>query len=335
MKVISFVIPLYNTEKYIVDCIDSILEQKEIDLSLVEIIVVDDGSTDNSLAMLERYSENKNITVIKKNNSGISLTRNLGVERAKGNYIFFLDSDDKIAPGALAKIFNILNNSNVDILFFSGAVFYDIDTKNSFKPIYGRARQTCNVIMTSSEFFIKSIKYRSFFVQPCMYVFKKQLFEGNEFIPNILHEDNPFTVGLLLNNDVNVFCINDKLYQRRIRSNSIMTSAHSIKNAAGYLYSAKYIFGKYYDYDNDGSSRELKALRFFLLKLIKCGYVISNEINSEYHKTEFEKVYNQLNPNWFEKWSFNSGSIYRKARFIKTKYYHLIGRFTSLTRFLK
>ncbi|HCI6400040.1 TPA: glycosyltransferase family 2 protein, partial [Klebsiella pneumoniae] len=92
MKVISFVIPLYNTEKYIVDCIDSILEQKEIDLSLVEIIVVDDGSTDNSLAMLERYSENKNITVIKKNNSGISLTRNLGVERAKGNYIFFLDS---------------------------------------------------------------------------------------------------------------------------------------------------------------------------------------------------------------------------------------------------
>lgn len=96
-------------------------------------------------------------------------------------------------------------------------------------PIYERARQTCNSIMSSSDFFIKSIKYRSFFVQPCMYVFKKYLFEGNEFIPNILHEDNLFTIGLLLNKDVNVFCINDKIYQRRIRSNSIMTSAHSEK----------------------------------------------------------------------------------------------------------
>ncbi|HAJ2508471.1 TPA: glycosyltransferase family 2 protein, partial [Escherichia coli] len=157
MKIVSFVIPLYNTEKYIVDCIDSILEQKAIDLTFIEIIVVDDGSTDNSLSVLEKYNENESITIIKKSNSGISLTRNLGVERAKGDYIFFLDSDDKIAPGSLAKIFNTLNKGNIDILFFAGSVFYDIDTTNSFMPIYERARQTCNSIMSSSDFFIKSI----------------------------------------------------------------------------------------------------------------------------------------------------------------------------------
>lgn len=333
MKIVSFVIPLYNTEKYIVDCIDSILEQKAIDLTFIEIIVVDDGSTDNSLSVLEKYNENESITIIKKSNSGISLTRNLGVERAKGDYIFFLDSDDKIAPCSLAKIFNILNNGNIDILFFAGSVFYDIDTTNSFMPIYERARQTCNSIMSSSDFFIKSIKYRSFFVQPCMYVFKKYLFEGNEFIPNILHEDNLFTIGLLLNKDVNVFCINDKIYQRRIRSNSIMTSAHSEKNADGYLYSVKNIYYRYYD--KAGSSSKFKALRFFILKLIKCGYVISDEINSNYHKTELAKIYNQLNPNWIERWRFNSGSVYRIARFIKVRYYYLSGRFLSLTRFLK
>lgn len=123
MKIVSFVIPLYNTEKYIVDCIDSILEQKAIDLTFIEIIVVDDGSTDNSLSVLEKYNENESITIIKKSNSGISLTRNLGVERAKGDYIFFLDSDDKIAPGSLAKIFNILNNGNIDILFLLAQCF--------------------------------------------------------------------------------------------------------------------------------------------------------------------------------------------------------------------
>ena len=66
MKIVSFVIPLYNTEKYIVDCIDSILEQKAIDLTFIEIIVVDDGSTDNSLSVLEKYNENESITIIKK-----------------------------------------------------------------------------------------------------------------------------------------------------------------------------------------------------------------------------------------------------------------------------
>ena len=94
LKLVSIIIPIYNSEKYLKKCIDSILEQKYNNL---EIILINDGSTDNSGKICDSLAiEDKRIKVIHKLNEGVSIARNKGLEMAKGEYIFFIDSDDYI-----------------------------------------------------------------------------------------------------------------------------------------------------------------------------------------------------------------------------------------------
>ena len=98
---ISFIVPVYNTEKYLYACLDSLLDQ-DLSPDEYEIICINDGSTDNSLAVLKKYeAEYKNIFVINQRNSGVCQARNAGLLKAKGEYIWFIDSDDVIEKHSL------------------------------------------------------------------------------------------------------------------------------------------------------------------------------------------------------------------------------------------
>lgn len=111
---ISIIIPIYNTEKYLSECIESVLTQS---LYNVEVICINDGSTDNSLSILKDYAEKDNrIVLINKENEGAGIARNVGIKEAKGNYIFFIDSDDCIAKNTLDVLFNIAEENNLDLL---------------------------------------------------------------------------------------------------------------------------------------------------------------------------------------------------------------------------
>lgn len=114
---LSIVIPVYNTEKYLQKCLDSIFMQN---FTNFEVICVDDGSTDNSLEILARY---KDITVIKQTNKGSGVARNLGLQQAKGEYVLFMDSDDWLVDGALEKIIHEAKNLDLDILIFGGKIY--------------------------------------------------------------------------------------------------------------------------------------------------------------------------------------------------------------------
>lgn len=97
----SIIIPVYNVEKYLNECVDSVLNQKNVDY---EIILVDDGSTDNSGQICDEYlKKHSNVSVIHKVNGGLSDARNAGLESAEGDYILFVDSDDKIEENSLSK----------------------------------------------------------------------------------------------------------------------------------------------------------------------------------------------------------------------------------------
>ena len=114
----SIIIPVYNVEKFLERCLKSICELK---LEDKEIILINDGSTDNSLEILEKYIKiyPKNIKIISQKNQGVSKARNVGIENSIGEYILFIDSDDFIEPKQTEKILNVAYEQEVDILIGS------------------------------------------------------------------------------------------------------------------------------------------------------------------------------------------------------------------------
>ena len=111
MPKLSIIIPAYNAEQYIKSCLDSILQNSKESLSKTEIIVINDGSTDNTLKILESYNHHKNIKIHTTKNQGVSAARNLGISLAKGEWVTFIDADDAISDDFIAKNIPRLNES--------------------------------------------------------------------------------------------------------------------------------------------------------------------------------------------------------------------------------
>lgn len=121
---VSVIIPVYNVEKYIEQCIESVVNQT---LEDIEIIIVNDGTKDNSMKKIEKYLLDSRIRVINKENGGLSSARNVGLKIAKGEYVSFIDSDDFIELTMLEELYN--NSEKADIVF-SDIIFYDNKTES-------------------------------------------------------------------------------------------------------------------------------------------------------------------------------------------------------------
>lgn len=116
MKKISVVIPIYNSEKHIEKCLESVLNQT---LKEIEIIVINDGSKDNSLKKIKKYEKDDRVKIISRENEGVSFTRNEGIANGVGEYVYFLDSDDYLEKNdTLEILYNKCEKENLDILVF-------------------------------------------------------------------------------------------------------------------------------------------------------------------------------------------------------------------------
>ena len=123
MDLVSVIVPVYNTEKYIGECIESILHQT---YKNIELVLVNDGSTDGSLEICERYGQiDQRIRVISKTNSGASDARNLGMCTASGQYICFVDSDDMLKSKCIEVLYNGIISDDVDAAFCNFEYCYD------------------------------------------------------------------------------------------------------------------------------------------------------------------------------------------------------------------
>jgi len=129
---LSIILPVYNVENFIADCLDSLLNQ-DLDKSSYEIICVDDGSPDNSYKVIEDYQkENKNICLIRQQNGGVSAARNNGLKEAKGKYVWYIDPDDYILPNCLGTIISAMEEYKADVCTFKYA---EVEEQSSSKDI--------------------------------------------------------------------------------------------------------------------------------------------------------------------------------------------------------
>ncbi|MGL5057186.1 MAG: glycosyltransferase family 2 protein [Fusobacteriaceae bacterium] len=114
-ELVSVIIPVYNSEKYLSKCLESIFFQS---YKNIEVILINDGSTDNSKEIYSKYLEDSRLVKVEQNNRGISQARNKGIDIAKGEYILFVDSDDWIEKDCIFKLMNIAKNNNSEIVIF-------------------------------------------------------------------------------------------------------------------------------------------------------------------------------------------------------------------------
>jgi glycosyltransferase involved in cell wall biosynthesis len=289
---LSIIIPVYNVELYIAECINSILKEIEIDL---EIIVINDGSTDNSLLIAKSIANHDDrIKIFNYKNEGLSVARNRGIKHSSNKYILFLDSDDKLDISRLKLIYKQLCLNDLDCLFFEATIFYDchyagkcIDNK------YQRPLSLVNKVMTGEFIFNQLILQQKFFPSACMYILKRELLEtGLKFFEGIYHEDNLFTTKLcLLEKSKRFSCCKIALYQRRIRSNSIMTERKTLRHIEGY----EIVFDELSPFLSElDNSLTKKCLTIFMTSILKamCRIVVLNDIkNSSNYNNIIKKKY--------------------------------------------
>lgn len=174
MPKISVIVPVYNTEKYIEKCLQSIINQTIQDF---EIIVVDDGSTDNSANIIKEIIENnKNIQIkyYKKENGGLSDARNYGVKFATGKYISFIDSDDYIEKNLFESLEKYIND-NIDLIKFK---MQTVDEKgNLIEKIEGPVFEKCE----GEEAFNKLSSKEKFLEVACIYLYNREFWNKNDF----------------------------------------------------------------------------------------------------------------------------------------------------------
>lgn len=231
---LSVIIPVYNTELYIEECIYSIIHQNKLDE--VEIIVVNDGSTDKSIDIINRIKEKEvkiSIKIISKENGGQSSARNVGMHHAQGEYIYFLDADDYISTNFIETIEKyILKYSNIDIITFDAESFldsnftFDVLDQNAYKRSLYRINAG---LYTGIDFFNEQINKKWICSIP-LHIYKREFLLSNsiEFFEGIIHEDELFTFNVL-HKAKEVIYINEVLYYRRYRADSTMTNVGSDK----------------------------------------------------------------------------------------------------------
>lgn len=233
MPEVSVIIPIYNTAAYLRKALDSICDQT---LKELEIILIDDGSTDGSRGIIEEYAErDARIRWHAQPNQGQGGARNTALALATGRYIYFMDSDDLLGRDALRHCHEECERHKLDFAFFDAeTILEDRHTPN----LYDYRRKGIvdeNKLWNGIELLDFEINHRKLLISPCLFFtrrsFLERCFKG--FPSGIIHEDHIFAMDVLLNARRARY-IAQPYFKRRVRGSSTMTGRFGMRNIEGY-----------------------------------------------------------------------------------------------------
>lgn len=234
--ILSIIIPVYKVEKYIYKCLASIFDQ-HISLDLFEVIIVNDGTPDNSMHIVNQYfSTFTNVKIVNQENRGLSAARNTGILEATGDFLWFVDSDDWIENGFISRVLPLLNDTHEDALMFRISE-YDESKHECVKT--RRFLDNESIAHCTGSEMLKNWLSNHIDITPIqMFILKRTFVLENElfFVPGIYHEDKEFAPRmLLLTDDVAYVPWINYCYLRR-SSDSITTNTNLfIKRAKSYI----------------------------------------------------------------------------------------------------
>ena len=312
---VSVIIPVYNVEKYLRECLDSAINQT---LKDIEIICVNDGSTDNSLAILKEYAAKDNrIIIIDQKNQGLSCSRNNAIKVAEGEYILFLDSDDWLRLDTCELLYKKAKKYKLDMLNFSG-INYNTNTKITQQS----PGQTMNYLPNNKAYYVRSELLDFIYnipISACRFFYRREFLDNHNirFPEGINFEDNYFVRKSLIFVE-NYGAEREILYFRRVHGESItqnqnkffndyievtrrisdLYSQHNIdKNIAKKVIQSycNNLFNQYYKFRKDDILKYRKPLFSFLMKMQK---------KYHFYDKRFQENYNPYK-NQLERWWYN------------------------------
>ncbi|NMM39119.1 MAG: glycosyltransferase family 2 protein [Glaciimonas sp.] len=234
---ITAIVPAYNVENYIAAAIDSLLNQTE---KFHEIIIVNDGSTDNTGTLIDQYTDIAGIKIFHTGNNGQACARNFSLSQASGDYVYFFDSDDLLNADFVESMQALVHQKpEIDIIYFSGQSFLDDGCRLEYMPSYDRKIDMGWPSGIEATGFM--LQRDMYFASPCLYLSKRALWGDNNLsFMNIVHEDEEIIMRLSCSAGMSL-CLSKVFFKRRIRLESTMTLPKSKRNAIGYLYTLESI----------------------------------------------------------------------------------------------
>lgn len=274
MELVTVIVPIFNVEKYLEKCIDSIRQQTYRNL---EIILVNDGSQDNSGSICDRYANLDNrIRVIHKKNGGLSDARNSGIKAANGDYISFIDSDDYIEKETYDILINSIKSNNADMAICGRW----IEEELCRRELYTESKE---IVMDSTEALKLYFKRRKMDASACDKLFKKELLKDMYFPVGKIHEDI-FVMDKIIMKCKKIVHVGKPLYHYVNRKGSITKTSFTEKNL-DYIDAHRMAFDRFI---NNKTLKKYVLSYYFDSYIIIIDKMLSSKLDCEMEKNLVE-----------------------------------------------
>lgn len=228
MDKVSIIVPVYNVEKYLHRCLDSIVGQT---YKNIEVIIIDDGSTDNSGKICDEYNRDVRCHISHQKNKGLSQTRNEALKIVSGEYVLFVDSDDYIDNNLVEKILRLMRGNNADVAIFSN---YEITNFGSTKYINAFEKDNIDISSLDTNKLYHLVMMDKILNVVWNKMYKSDLWKGVQFPVGYNYEDLFVQPSLLLNAKKIIYTRDYLYYNNRLNSNSITSNINDFSSRNRY-----------------------------------------------------------------------------------------------------